>query len=426
MSDLNSNKKISSISKLLKCRDLQNILDAGRTMINNPLILTDLTHKVLAITNEAHLTDPNWLNIKNQGGVPLIWADHASISDCYLRSKSENRPVLDSAPKGYLSFLRKSLTVQDKLVGYLDSPCYSGSFSEEECDIFDLIGDLCAICMQRDLGYVDSSENLLEFFIADLITGRISDEHLIEERFRYFHWNFKGSLCILTAHLDTPDATNSIKRLKNLQQRLSASYPTFTLFVYGSDIKIIVPATRHTAVESDSMARLKEQLLLEGLSAGVSRPFTNKRDFAYFNRQAEKALQLGKLLHPEKNLYYYDSYAVFHSLEICGTTTDLLQFCHSAIFILAEYDREHETDMLESLQAYLVYHKNVAKAASVLYIHRNTMNYRISKINDLLGIDLGNTEVTFHLLYSFHILEYYSAAVMRDSEEQRRRKPRLN
>jgi len=405
---------------------LQDILDAGRAMVNNPLILTDLTHKVLAITEEADINDMNWHDIKNQGGIPLKWADKDTIENCYMRSKIENRPVLDVVTGEGLSFLRKALTAQDKLIGYLDSPCYSGSFSHEECDILNLIGDLCAVYMQKDNGYGDSPENLLEFFIADLLSGRISDEHLIEERFRHFRWNLKGPICILTAQFDASSDNNRKSHFKALCQKLSADYPALTMFIYGLDIKIITPVNSCLTSESNLIEDLTDKLRDEGLSTGVSRVFTHKGDFAHFNSQAEKALQLGKLLHPEKHLYYYDSYAVFHTLEICGDSADLMQFCHSAIFTLAEYDKDHDTNMLESLQAYLMHNKNVAKAASVLYIHRNTMNYRINKINDLLDIDLSNTEVNFHLLYSFHILEYYSATVMHDREEQLRRKPRLN
>ncbi len=59
---------------------------------------------------------------------------------------------------------------------------------------------------------------------------------------------------------------------------------------------------------------------------------------------------------------------------------------------LWEYDREHRTCMLKTLEVYLTHDCNVKDAADHLHIHVNTMNYRLTRISEIAGIDLKNTD----------------------------------
>ena len=124
-------------------------------------------------------------------------------------------------------------------------------------------------------------------------------------------------------------------------------------------------------------------------------------------------------------LFFYDKYSVYHTMELCGKQMDLMRFCHSAIFTLADYDRIHETALLETLHAYLYCRQNLAEASAKLFIHRNTLTNQLTKIHDLVHVDLEDIETVFHLLYSYHILEYYGSTVMLDYKTRMKLSPSL-
>ena len=130
-----------------------------------------------------------------------------------------------------------------------------------------------------------------------------------------------------------------------------------------------------------------------------------------------KALEMGQLLDGAGPLFYYDNYSIYHCLELCASQVSLLQLCHSAVLKLESYDRKNGTELLGTLHAYLSCHSNVSEAATSLYIHRNTLSKRLEKINDLIHVDFGDAETVFHLMFSYRLLEYYGATVMRDSYE---------
>jgi DNA-binding PucR family transcriptional regulator len=56
---------------------------------------------------------------------------------------------------------------------------------------------------------------------------------------------------------------------------------------------------------------------------------------------------------------------------------------------LAAYDREHRTDLLVSLEAYLDHGGSLAETAAGLYVHRNTLLARIHRVAEVLAVDLA-------------------------------------
>lgn len=81
--------------------------------------------------------------------------------------------------------------------------------------------------------------------------------------------------------------------------------------------------------------------------------------------------------------------------------------CHPAIMQLIQYDRENESNFLETLQVYLKNERNITKTAQELHIHRNTLIYRINRIEDsILGTTLDNQELRDSLSFSFKCMDF--------------------
>ena len=52
------------------------------------------------------------------------------------------------------------------------------------------------------------------------------------------------------------------------------------------------------------------------------------------------------------------------------------------------YDREHSSDLIRTLRAFFAANGNASEAADRLYLHRNSLPYRLARIQDLTGLDL--------------------------------------
>ena len=76
---------------------------------------------------------------------------------------------------------------------------------------------------------------------------------------------------------------------------------------------------------------------------------------------------------------------------------------------LRDYDRDNNAQMFPTLYYYLIYQKNANAVAAKMNIHRNTLFYRLARINEIASLDLNNEEEVFQLLLAFKILEYSAA-----------------
>jgi DNA-binding PucR family transcriptional regulator len=55
---------------------------------------------------------------------------------------------------------------------------------------------------------------------------------------------------------------------------------------------------------------------------------------------------------------------------------------------LADHDRERRSDLVRTLKTYFAAGANASEAADRLFLHRNSMIYRLERIQKLTGLDL--------------------------------------
>jgi hypothetical protein len=396
------------LNKLLKSRDLQEILDLGRPIFGNPLILVDVAFSVLAMTDEPDIISPNWKQISSMRGVPVSSMSFTRLNSVRKKSLETGAPVFDGTADDGVRMLRKTLCQGNRVLGYIDSPLYYGEPTEDDIAFFDLLGSLLSVQLQRGLNMADVPDSLMEFFIYDLIEGKLTSADLINERLRFFRWNImeKGKVQMISVHrrMGEPELGNS--RTSDIISRINAISPYCKAFFYGSEIKVICSVSSPVERNRPFLGPLTEILESENLVAGVSRPLPEIVNIASCNQQAKKAAELGMMLFPKKCFHIYDIYAVHHALELCAASVDPLQFCHSSVIQLWEYDREHDTDFFNTLRVFLNNNQSIGKSAAALFIHRNTMNYRLAKIIELTKLDFTDTAVICTLLFSFHAFDF--------------------
>ena len=74
---------------------------------------------------------------------------------------------------------------------------------------------------------------------------------------------------------------------------------------------------------------------------------------------------------------------------------------------LIVYDRESQGELLTTLKAYFHNNENVEKTAAALYIHRNTLNKRLKKAEELLNLNLRTTREKMILYECLRVLELF-------------------
>ncbi|HKW44395.1 MAG TPA: helix-turn-helix domain-containing protein [Candidatus Eremiobacteraceae bacterium] len=79
--------------------------------------------------------------------------------------------------------------------------------------------------------------------------------------------------------------------------------------------------------------------------------------------------------------------------------------CRRILLPLERADDERGSRLLDTLRAYYACGASVAKTAEHLFLHRNSVRYRLDRVRALLGADIDHPEVTAALLAAFAVAE---------------------
>jgi sugar diacid utilization regulator len=71
---------------------------------------------------------------------------------------------------------------------------------------------------------------------------------------------------------------------------------------------------------------------------------------------------------------------------------ELERFYQETLAPLAAYDDQYETDLVNTVETYLGNDGNVAQTAASLFTHRHTVRYRLERVKELTGHDIGSSE----------------------------------
>ena len=78
---------------------------------------------------------------------------------------------------------------------------------------------------------------------------------------------------------------------------------------------------------------------------------------------------------------------------------------HPVIAFLQTYDQQHQTEYLQTLILFLRNERSYLQVARLMYVHKNTIIYRINRILELYPMDLDSADEREYLLYSFRLFE---------------------
>ena len=218
----------------------------------------------------------------------------------------------------------------------------------------------------------------------------LTHEHQLQEEMRR---------CVLIFHIvqtDEERAYDLLRDITPLQER-----------------DVLIDMDRHTVVlikdmtEEDSVEELIQfsQALQETLmgetahqmTVGVGRSRHMLDELRESYNEARRAIEVGRIFKPEESIYVYGCLILERFLM--ELPQDISAYYHSLLFN-RKNQRLFDEEMLYTIDMFFKKDLNLSDTARQLYIHRNTLVYRLDKVQKQTGLDLRSFEdaVTFKLL----------------------------
>lgn len=162
----------------------------------------------------------------------------------------------------------------------------------------------------------------------------------------------------------------------------------------------------------DLCVKLHELALDCGVAVGASCVFTDLNDLDDALRQARCSCSYSRQAGKKTGLSYYNDCKLQDLLSQAGKHIPLLPFCDDVLMQIRDHDRAHQTEYERTLRVYLMNGQSIQAAASILFVHKNTVLYRVGKLRELFGIRFGDSRQLSQLFCSFLIMDGACAADM--------------
>ena len=124
---------------------------------------------------------------------------------------------------------------------------------------------------------------------------------------------------------------------------------------------------------------------LISVSVGISTMVGTIQELAQAYREARIALEVGKVFDTEKNIISYDNLGIGRLIYQLPTT-----LCD--LFLKEVFKKESinvlDSETIGTIQKFFENNLNVSETSRKLFVHRNTLVYRLDKIKKLTGLDL--------------------------------------
>lgn len=281
-------------------------------------------------------------------------------------------------------------------------------FTEIDYMAIEHVTTICALKMMELKSIHQIEQRMRNELLESLLSDNINDIERAIERMHQFSNTIESPYLIIQIELNISDSRTLSTHEQNMLDEKLYSIRRYIrglnhnyLYWYKA-LKLIVyyPLTTKT-IDLDRDLLIKEldficnKIVEEDGKIIISIGFSEiKKDLINFNLayyQALQSLEIGKIIN-HANAYSitnYDDLGIFRIISLNSGRETLLKYCDDILGDIIRYDQQNGTELLQSLQVFLENNQNSTKAANSLFVHYNTLRYRIDRIQEIIG---GNLE----------------------------------
>lgn len=402
------NEWYSNVQSVVNPEDYRQIIDASWLIFHNPIILLDADNKVLALSSQYAADDVNneWRHLCQYGYSSVNYIRQLkntyNIRDFYIK----NKPQLFTFGKELENSVTLSAAIYHKnlLCGRITILQHDREINQGDIQLLNFLLPILANTLKITLS--QAPDRTAQNVFLDLIKKKEIDMGKLEQRLlwqlKYMKWGEQDIFQLATVHIPEDEYSQDVLVL--ISNLIRKQVPEAMVFIVDYSIAVMYDLliTERTYIQK----KLQDILDANHLVMGVSLPMKIPHYLRLYFEQTLYAVEYGHLYHPDKSIYCFYDYALDYMIEN-SSMEQLLCACHPDIKALYEEDTQNKSERLLTLRAYLKNNCSLINTAKELFIHRNTLVYRINKIIHILHYDINDEYNRDYLKLSIRLVLLY-------------------
>jgi purine catabolism regulator len=263
----------------------------------------------------------------------------------------------------------------------------------------------------------ETEERVKGDFIDDLLENTIITDTVLRRRANYLGFNLDKKFVVLIMQFETLNTRalnyseavfqETKQRLFSLVRFSLHSYQKQALLKYKNNkLVVLLQVEQETTPLEEKMTIsqlaqvLRKSIAVEtsvATAIGVGRVYKQLSDMGKSHQEAEQVLQIGQRLHNQEFVLFYEDLGPYILFVGAVNETELLDFYAHTVSNLIDYDSQHNSELIPTLEAFIQCNNGLKETAAALFIHRHTLKYRLHRICEISRLDPENTRDQFQL-----------------------------
>lgn len=400
------NRELSSL--LLSRQSIDEIVDSVAGILHNPILMKDrmgvLSWKSDSVANDAPFNKH-----------PDFTADKM-IS-------LEQQPILLSANSGkgyHYDQLIGSIIMENEVWGYISIVEAERKISEVDWMVLDKAAMIMATALEKEKSKFEIEQQMGCGFLANLCDQEKPNKEIIKQG-AYLGFDLQKSFYSIVIDLDNSKIQNSsgqklikLQAIKSLKDYLD-SYFGSSLLTWDERVVVILVKQGSAPLEGNLMNGLvnaiRQYLNPINQKAGVTIVncglLHGISDFQRAFLEAVDLIELAQILDRPGELFSINDlnmYFLIYKMYKKEGLAWLENLVQGQLGKLLKYDRSEM--LIETLTRFMETDKQIQRTAEKLFIHTNTMSYRLKKVEELLGVSLESLDTSEKIFFALrsHIL----------------------
>ena len=288
-----------------------------------------------------------------------------------------------------------------------------------------------ALDFQKRMAVEEIERRYLNDFVRDLLEGRMESRSNALHRGTIYKWDLTKPQVLFVIKLVTPlgqgishasiqAKMHYLQKLEKVIRNAMSSHSNRYLVAHLGDVNVmlLIPKTETTASIKEESIQVARHLIpqlqkvIENqdmvVKIGISRVCYDFFELPTAFHEAVESIQMIVQMDSSHEIVHYDDLGINRLLLRITDTEELENYCEEHLCELIRYDKEHETGLLKTLSVVIETDGNLKDAAEKLFIHYNTLRYRLRKIKELSGIDFTSWKKVARVVLAlqvYHIIQ---------------------
>ncbi len=267
--------------------------------------------------------------------------------------------------------------------------------TRDDLSIISTAADLIALKMANNGG--GSGKGNYSEILYDLLSDNIKTEHELNYRMLTRTWKKSEhyQIFLIDQHGESEKYIQYVKkRIQTVSKNIKhITYEEYELILF-----------EETSFKNDELTKIIDNVNQYKFVSGLSDTFYSLFDIKKYYEQAKKAIILGGQHGSEGEVIFkYSDYRFYDFLYECANSMECKKFYHPVTMDLELYDVEHKTEFFETLLTYLECGRSIHKTCAKMFLHKNTVNYRIQRIKELFNLDYDDGQAVLFIYLSLKL-----------------------